>query len=178
VTGIPPIELLAIGDSVPEPLLLHLRELLQGTVGTPVCVAPPFHPPAFAAGPWDRVSSNRLIDALIERSGGVLPRPPRWVVGITPHDLVAPGRAFVFGEATLGGAWTVISLARLLPPGHRSLDRLHKEVVHELGHLAGLDHCSDARCVMHPSTTTASIDSKCEDFCPECGSRFRLSSRS
>ncbi len=172
---IPPVELVAIGDAVPDSLLLQLCGRLEETLGVTPCVASPFHPPGFQPDPWDRVSSNHLVDALIERSGGQPPDPPGWIVGITANDLFAPGRSFVFGEATLGGAWAVVSLARLFPPGFHQLDRLLKEIVHELGHLAGLDHCEDSRCVMHPSPTTTSIDAKGADPCPRCSARFRSS---
>jgi archaemetzincin len=47
-----------------------------------------------------------------------------------------------------------------------------KEAVHELGHMFGLDHCSDLRCVMHFSNSLADTDRKGRDFCPSCRARL------
>jgi archaemetzincin len=119
-------------------------------------------------------SSNRVVDALIARSAP--PRrgePEEWTLAITAADLFAPGREFVFGEAALGGAWAVLSLARLRDPRcpddqELVLDRALKEALHELGHLARLTHCRSLRCVMSPSAQPADIDRKDASFCDSC----------
>ncbi|MEO0185151.1 MAG: matrixin family metalloprotease [candidate division WOR-3 bacterium] len=43
-----------------------------------------------------------------------------------------------------------------------------KEVVHEVGHLMGLDHCSIPTCVMHFSNTIEDTDKKNVCFCDKC----------
>lgn len=119
-----------------------------------------------------RFSSNALTDALVElHSSAEGISTPDWVLGVTAVDLFAPGRPFVFGEATLGGGWAVISLARLIPEPddpERLRRRLLKEALHELGHLRGLRHCPSPGCVMQPSASPAEVDQKSARFCHLC----------
>ena len=118
--------------------------------------------------------SNRVVDALVDRfeAGGTTPEE-RWTLALTEAELCAPGRPFVFGEATLGGCCAVVSLARLRPH-ETSLDpallreRTLKEALHELGHVAGLAHCADPACVMAESSDVVEIDRKGAAFCPAC----------
>ena len=121
-----------------------------------------------------RCSSNRIVDALIARDGPEsADRPAAWTLALTSHDLVAPHREFVFGEATLGGAWAIVSSARLRDDGADAPDdllrsRLLKEALHELGHLGGLTHCALRPCVMAPSPLPRDVDAKSDAFCVNC----------
>jgi archaemetzincin len=97
------------------------------------------------------------------------------VLGIVDIDLYAPGLYFIFGQADITAGTAVISLCRLrqeyygLPPDESLfLERAAKEAVHELGHSFGLDHCSNARCVMHFSNSLADTDLKQAAFCSLC----------
>ena len=94
------------------------------------------------------------------------------LLGVTSYDLYVPGMNFVFGEARLPGRTAVISTNRLKTPSIDEPDlfqeRVVKEAVHELGHMVGLKHCSDAQCVMHFSERLADTDLKQSEFCSEC----------
>lgn len=120
--------------------------------------------------------SNRIVDALIEvlapeTSDNHTPRPG-WTLVLTEADLCAPGRPFVFGEATLGGPIALVSIARLAAPDPEVLRlRTLKEAAHEIGHLAGLEHCPDPRCVMFPSTDLPDTDAKLDTLCSACRER-------
>lgn len=97
------------------------------------------------------------------------------VLGVTEADLYAEGLNFVFGQADPRGGVAVISLARLRqefyggqPEEELFLERALKEAVHETGHLLGLRHCPDVRCVMHFSNSLPDTDRKGAAFCPAC----------
>lgn len=102
------------------------------------------------------------------------------VLGITAIDLFVPQLNFVFGLADPRHRRAVISLARLDPRFYgRPADpelwqaRALKEAVHELGHLMGLPHCQDPRCIMFFSNTLADTDRKGPGFCPQCRGRLQ-----
>ncbi|MBI2425771.1 MAG: hypothetical protein HYV27_23300 [Candidatus Hydrogenedentes bacterium] len=97
------------------------------------------------------------------------------LLAITGHDLFIPILTYVFGEAHLNGPAAIVSTHRLTPefyglPADAELleERACTEAVHELGHTAGLLHCSDYSCAMHASHAPEEIDLKEADFCTAC----------
>jgi len=116
-------------------------------------------------------SSTALLAMLLDE----VPRPGDKLVAITGGDLFIPVLTFVFGEAQLDGSVAITSTYRLrekfygLPdnPG-LTLDRLEKEVIHELGHTYGLRHCDNYMCAMHPCTGVEDIDLKGAELCISC----------
>jgi archaemetzincin len=115
--------------------------------------------------------SDPILDAVI-RSGDT-----GWSLGVTSADLFAPTRPWIFGVATQNGCCALVSTARLSATGDSELTfhRLLKEAVHELGHVCGLSHCSDPRCVMSPSTSIEAVDAKAADLCRRCLHRSEAS---
>jgi archaemetzincin len=104
----------------------------------------------------------------------------RMVVGLIGRDLAIPVFTFVFGLARVGGRAAVVSLARLRPEYHgRPADpaltarRAVAEVLHELGHAAGLAHCVDHRCLMHFSTSVEAVDLRGLAYCAACAAGLR-----
>jgi archaemetzincin len=96
-------------------------------------------------------------------------------IAIVDVDLFIPILTFVFGEAQLGGSAAIVSTHRLQNPfyGLESdfsllLQRLEKEIVHELGHTFGLLHCHQFECVMRSSTYVEEIDMKRVYPCTNC----------
>jgi len=90
-------------------------------------------------------------------------------------DISAPGLNFVFGQADLVDRVAVVSLFRLREEHYgrpvsqaRTLNRLLREAVHELGHTYGLHHCPDSSCVMFFSNRLADTDRKSSNFCARC----------
>jgi archaemetzincin len=99
----------------------------------------------------------------------------RKVIVIVDEDLFIPVLTFVFGEAQLDGSAAVVSTHRLksqyygLPKNEKvMLDRLEKEIIHELGHTFGMYHCQDYECVMKASTYVEEIDLKNAVPCSTC----------
>lgn len=116
-------------------------------------------------------NSTALLAQILEC--GEAPSGKRIVV--VDVDLFIPVLTFVFGEAQLGGIAAIVSTHRLsnpfygLPPDPQLLlQRLGKEIVHELGHTFGLYHCRHFECVMRSSTYVEEIDLKRVWPCAGC----------
>jgi len=92
---------------------------------------------------------------------------------VTDVDMFVEPLNFVFGIAHPPSKKALMSLHRLNPK-HGSeqestifRERLVKEAVHEVAHIAGLPHCRN-NCVMRLSNTLMDLDSKPISFCPSC----------
>ncbi len=118
----------------------------------------------------DQVDADKLLAALESA-----PVPGTVRVGVTALDVGVTIFKFVFGRAACGGHAAVVSLARLTPEhyGLAADDNLLRrraatEILHELGHVAGLNHCTDFNCIMHFAPNVESIDVRGAHFCSEC----------
>jgi archaemetzincin len=94
---------------------------------------------------------------------------------LTDVDLSFPGLNCVYGLADDAHPFALVSTARLAAGsrktsagGGKTIERTVKTVIHELGHLLRLSHCSDHRCVMFFSFTLNDTDHKGKEFCPAC----------
>ena len=83
-----------------------------------------------------------------------------WLIS---DDLYVLGMNFVFGVAYYGKA-AVLSTHRL-----ESLDLINKEAIHELGHVFGLQHCTN-ECVMQFSNSLDEAKKKPAKLCERCRS--------
>lgn len=108
--------------------------------------------------------SSDLLDVLARH------KQPDWdrLLGIADVDLYVPDLNFVFGEADARRGIAVFSLARLHAPDRETfVHRAATEAIHELGHTFGLNHCTDAQCVMWFSNTLSETDRKGTHFLRE-----------
>jgi archaemetzincin len=108
-----------------------------------------------------------------------LPPDAFCLLGITMEDLYPdPSWNFVFGEASLRDRVGVYSFARYDPAFYGDdrggdyqevlLRRSAKVLVHETGHMFGLQHCVFFRCVMDGSNHLQESDSRPMHLCPVC----------
>lgn len=122
-------------------------------------------------------SSAVLLSELL--AGLLTASNEKWIA-IVDVDLYIPVLTFIFGEAQFNGSIAIVSTHRLsnqfygLPQDATKLvERLEKEIVHELGHMFGLYHCRQFECVMRSSTYVEEIDLKRTGLCSGCGSLIR-----
>jgi len=105
------------------------------------------------------------------------------VIALTTRDLYpAPSWNFVFGEAALFDGVGVFSFARMDPrfpwppdPARRDAAearlvkrRCLKVVSHEVGHMFGLEHCVERRCLLNGCNHVAEMDATPMHLCPAC----------
>lgn len=160
------IPVISVGD-IPESFLEEmvtrlnghfnkLRFVFQGRMGIPDGAFNSFR---------DQYKAERILDQLRDR--GV-------IVAITDKDIYAGDLNYVFGETEYRGPG-VVSIKRLKPEFYDGksdsgllMERLVKEVVHEVGHCFGLKHCEDPECAMKYSNSIKAVDRKERGYCDEC----------
>jgi len=168
------VRLLPIGD-MSRIRVEDLAARLSRRIPVPCRVdqAPLMAPPLLA----DREQGD--ADALLAQLEAEAGAGREVTVGVVALDLAIPIFTFVFGRARQGGLVALVSLARLDPgfyglPEDREIltHRTLVEVVHELGHVAGLPHCPDAACVMSFAGSVERVDVRGHDFCAACTVRL------
>jgi archaemetzincin len=98
------------------------------------------------------------------------------VLGITARDLFPhPIVSFAFGEASATSRVGVCSVARFGPPFCADAPGLERGamrrrccrvIAHEIGHMAGIQHCVYCRCLMNGSSRLAESDRRPLHLCP------------
>lgn len=167
------LALLPLGE-VETTVLQYLLLTLPEQTGLSLSHHPPAPIPLAPAYLPDRQQyhSTALLESLLALD---LPDTPLRL-GVTRVDLCVPVLTFVFGEARLGGHAGIVSLHRLHPSFYGLpeedpallLQRVEKECLHEIGHMAGLTHCARSECVMSFSNSVEGVDLKEAAYCPPC----------
>ncbi len=165
----PALHLLPVGPIDPD-LLQRLALELRRRFAAPVVVEAAATAPAH----W-RKAADFDAPAILQDLVAAPPEDGGWRLALVDGNLVAPGVRSSRGLATIGGCCAIVARAPLSrAPAARPQDdfqHLLASAVHEIGHLAGLDHCPDPRCVMHFSPEAASTGSATE-LCAACRSRM------
>ncbi|MCD6084585.1 MAG: archaemetzincin family Zn-dependent metalloprotease [Desulfurococcales archaeon] len=104
----------------------------------------------------------------------------RMVLAIIEGDGYVEGLNFVFGVASPQLNVALVFTYRLKLwirsediSRHVFIERLRKEVMHEIGHVLGLRHCSNPSCVMFFSNTIFDTDRKTWKYCSNCAKKLR-----
>lgn len=102
------------------------------------------------------------------------------ILAICDSDAYSGNLNFVMGEAQLGGAVAAVyfktfrSKLTISDIGNDLfLQRIHKESIHELGHLFGLEHCPKNTCVMYFSNSLSDTDFKNYHMCESCNRKIQ-----
>lgn len=177
VGGVGVLRLVPIFFGTEGDLLDSVVETLVAAFGLRVELQPPSFDPELAFDSARGQYNSRILLAQLLRE--TRPETSR-VLGVAGVDLFMPVLTYVFGEAQLDGRAAVVSSYRLdcqlygLPANRELLlQRLRKEVIHELGHTFNLVHCHQHPCVMMSSTYVEGIDLKSDRFCDRCLDRLR-----
>jgi archaemetzincin len=168
------VDLLPVGALAPG-TLESLAVRLSRRVEVACHVLPPGALPVRRIPNRDQLDANALLEAVEARASS----ESRLLVGVTAEDIAIPVFTFVFGLARQGGRACVVSLARTDPsfyglppdPALRN-ERAVAEVLHEMGHLATLEHCPDRGCLMSFAGNVERVDTRGSRFCAACAGRL------
>jgi len=156
--------------TVDKHLVEELKNKLQGMFGCPMEIGDSMDVPVQAC---NRERSQFLAPEILDRLEQNKLDQKYWMLGIIDVDLYTTElKNYVFGQAAPAKGVALISLYRLrqeLPPDPVLFSsRILKEAVHEIGHIFGLEHCSNIKCVMHFSNSLHDTDIKKPSFCSQC----------
>jgi archaemetzincin len=171
------IEVQVVG-AVPRPVAQELTAHVSWHLEVPCrLLGPPLAVDLPRIPDREQVDADRLLEAVEVRA-----RTPGWVrVGVTALDIGNPIFTFFFGRARHHGRAAIVSLARLSPRFYGmeedpelTIRRATMEVLHELGHVAGLLHCKDYRCIMRFVPNVEGIDNRGTRPCVDCAGELEF----
>jgi archaemetzincin len=122
---------------------------------------------------YDASRNQYISPRLLSRLKRIKRDPTDKILGITDVDLYSPDYDFVYGEADINSGVATLSVFRL-SQAHNTIDidtfedRAVREAIHEMGHLFGLGHCRNPRCVMTTCTCVEEVDRAGSKFCITC----------
>lgn len=89
---------------------------------------------------------------------------------LTDLDIYYADLDYVFGYTDITKGISIVSFARLQKgaSAEKAIERAVKTAIHEIGHLNGLRHCNNRRCVMFLSFGVGDTDRKDRKFCDKC----------
>ena len=115
----------------------------------------------------NQVDIELLFQQLQHRKGTKAFRGVFCILGVTMHDLKAEGMNFVYGAARSGLKVGVSSFHRFQTKKKGlSLKNALSVVVHEIGHLFDISHCTMYNCAMNGSMGLKDLESNSLRLCP------------
>lgn len=163
--------LIPIGK-IDKKIMTYLKEELEEEFGEVIEIGQRFSEPDYAYNP---LRGQYHVSTILRKIEKEKPNRCQKMLGIVNVDLYTKGLNFIFGQASLLTKVALISLVRLRQEYYSQVEdknlfkeRAKKEAIHELGHIYGLDHCQNLKCVMHFSNTLFDTDKKSSFFCSKC----------
>jgi predicted Zn-dependent protease len=102
--------------------------------------------------------------------------PRACTVGITSWDLYSDLTAnYIFGEADASNQVAIVSIKRLFDAtasDSLALERLIKNLSHEINHTLGLEHCASQLCNMNGNNHLAELDLHPNYLCSTCTAKL------
>lgn len=161
-----------LGD-VEDIAIRAARDVLVNVLGLDVEISPRkiSIPGKFYNAKRRQYNSNSILKWLMDE----LNFKDKLTVGLADADAYVEGLNFVFGEAIPISRTCIVYLVRLRQGFYGLtnnneifIERVMKEVLHEVGHLLYLQHCSNPRCVMRFSNSIYDTDFKKAMLCTKC----------
>ncbi len=145
-----------------------VKKVLKEEYNQAIVSAGKFHIPIASFNPFrNQYDASRLIDFTSNNFDKECDKH----LLIVDVDLYTPRYNFIFGLAETQRSAAIVSLYRLAGNGLIQ-ERLKKEVIHEVGHLFGIEHCAVPTCVMYFSNTIEDTDKKNVNLCINCRRKF------
>ncbi len=97
-----------------------------------------------------------------------------YILLLTSLDIYWSNLNYVFGFTDMLRGISVVSISRLRQGAYddKLIERAMKTITHEIGHLNGLRHCNNKKCVMTLSFSLSDTDRKDNKFCDRCFKRL------
>lgn len=160
------LKVVQFGD-VPEEILTEITVNLRNEFNfeTESSIQKSF--PKTTFNPLRNQYDSKLILEFLSRNFNVR------TLAVTDADIYTDRLNYVFGQAISPGNSAVISINRL-KSNDKDLHTLRstKEAVHEVGHMLGLKHCLNSKCVMSFSNNVTEVDIKNKTVCLNCKSKI------
>ena len=159
----------------------HVIELLSQNLGKTFCrpveVRYKFGSLKYA---YDAARNQYVSPLILSRLRRIKKGSDDKIMAITDVDLYSPEYDFVYGEADVDAGVATLSINRLLTQGLDTPqncdtvnERIIREATHEIGHLFGLDHCCDQKCVMRTCTCLSEVDEAKGGLCIGCYEKLK-----
>ncbi len=160
----------------PESSAVHLayitaKEVLLEALNLNVVSVSKYEPPASA---YDSLRNQFNAETLLLHAHARRSCRECILLCICDLDGYVPGLNFVFGLAIPALQCCAVFITRLKTANTKLfVDRCRKEILHEIGHVLGLEHCHVRGCVMNFSNSLLEVDEKSWKFCLYCAEKLR-----